>query len=150
MKLKEIIEPKPTDAELAYFKSLDHTLGSIGDPETGVRVHVAANQKKAFTEYITAKLREMDVNINHIAVSWASARHATAFPTASIRVIVMNKKSELYAGSDIANNFPTVVKALIKNAFRDVFGFKVKVEPENVVSEYSNGLRYIDHKVDWA
>ena len=97
-----------------------------------------------------ARLREMDVNPKHVNVHWSSSRGAIAFPTAGIRFVVMNKKSEVYAGNEVAENLPTIAKALVKNAFRDVFGFKVKVDREDIVDEYSNGLRYLDYRVDWA
>ena len=46
--------------------------------------------------------------------------------------------------------FPTIAKGLIKNAFRDVFGFNVKVQREHIIDEYSNNMRFLDFDVERA
>ena len=143
MKLHEIVEPKPTAKEL-------HDRDVFGWKLDDGQVWVHANQKDAFIAYLMARLREMKVNPKHVDVLWSSAKQASAFPHAGIRFIVKNKKSELYGDTETAEMFPTVAKGLVKNAFRDVFGFDAKVEPERIVDEYSNDWRFLDFKVDWA
>ena len=143
MKLHEVVQAKPTAKELHDREVFDRQL------DDG-QVWVTNNQKDAFIANIMARLREMDVNPRHVEVLWSSAKQATAFPTAGIRLIVKNKGSEVYQGTEQAETFPAVVKGLVKNAFRDVFGFTVKVEQEHIVDEYSNGFRYLDYRVNWA
>lgn len=143
-KLDEIVQAKPTAKELH-----DRDVYSDTPLEDG-QVYVTENQRRAFEAYIMARFREMQVNTKHVGVNWSSSRQATAFPHAGIRFIVLNKKSELYMGTEQAELFPVVAKGLVKNAFRDVFGFSVKVVRDEIVTEYSNGLRYLDYKVTWA
>lgn len=151
MKLNEIVQPKPTEQELKDRASLDRHI--YGDLEKN-QVYVIRNQKTAFKAYIMARLREMGQNVKHFDVIWTSPRRATVFPPAEVRFVVTNRKSELFKGTEIAELFPTIAKGLVKNAFRDVFGFDVKVERVELnlrnVEEYSNGLRYLDFDVTWA
>lgn len=146
MKLNELIEPKPSKEELEQRERFDSS-DFHGELPAG-RKYVAKNQTDALIRSIMARLHEMDINTKHVSVHWSSPRQATVFPPASIRFVVKNRKSEIYDGTEQAALFPSIAKGLVKNAFRDVFGEVVNVEREDVVSEYSNGMRYLDFKVD--
>lgn len=145
MKLSEIVEPKPTGKEL-YDREIYNDPGFHGPLGDG-EMYVAANQKDAVIANIIARFREMGFNPKHFSVHWSSPRQASAFPPAEIRMVVTNRKSELFTDKETETPLATTLAAVVKNAFREVFGFKVVTKRENFVSEYSNGFRYLDYKV---
>lgn len=152
MKLDEIVQPKPTKAELERWKFYDDS------EHYGQKERVAHNQIDAFKANLVARLRELGINPKHFEVVWSSPEGATTIDGAKIRFYVKNKNSQMFKNDTEFSELFTgsVARALIKNAFKEIFGVTVKVmdADENTPAKggnkeggYANGARYLDYKV---
>lgn len=146
MKLSDLINNEPTEDEARTWKSHLINLGPLEDGQ----VNISKNRQNALIANIEGRLVDIGMDRGDVNVYWTSSRQATAFPTAGIRVIVADRNSEFFRGTEQADLLPTAVKAIIKNGFRQVLGFDVKADREHIVAEYSNAVRFLDFRVDWA